>query len=194
MKSLAVVLVVFVAAVAASGCVTTRAQTPTTRPALEVPPVPPRVIEPAPEPPSPHPEPVGDLPAAPPAAQPRAKPAARDNTTQKPETKTAEPAPPEAPPTSTQAAGPNTPAVAPLRTSSSVDGAQAEKQVRDTIGRANGLLGRVDYRKLTPNGRKAYDDAKRFLEASEGALKAANFEYAKNLADTAETLAKELLG
>jgi hypothetical protein len=193
MKSLAVVLVVLAAAAATSGCVTTRAQTPTTRPPLEVPPVPPRVIEPAPEPPIPYPEPVGDLPVAPPATQPRAKPTARDNTTQKPETKTVEPPAPETPP-ATPPVAPNTPPVAPLRTAGTGDGAQAEKQVRDTIGRANGLLGRVDYRKLSPERRKAYDDAKRFLEASEGALKAANFEYAKNLADTAETLAKELLG
>src|SRR5688572_1498126 len=154
MKSLAVVLVVFVAAAVSSGCVTTRAQTPTTRPPLEVPPVPPRVIEPAPEPPSPHPEPVGDLPAAPPATQPRPKPAARDNNTQKPETKTAEPPAPETPPAA-QVTAPNPPAVGPLRTAASVDGAQAEKQVRDTIGRANGLLGRVDYRTLSPERRKA---------------------------------------
>ena len=193
MKSLAVALVLLAAGGVSSGCVTTRAQTPTARPALEVPPVPPRVIEPAPEPPSPYPEPVGDLPAAPPATQPRPRPTARDNNTQKPETKTAEPPPAETAP-APPATAPNAPPVAPLRTAATVDGAQAEKQVRDTIGRANGLLGRVDYRTLSPERRKAYDDAKRFLEASEGALKASNFEYAKNLADTAETLAKELLG
>ena len=44
-----------------AGCLTTRAQTPTERPALEVPPPPPRLIDPAPIP-EPTPEPVPDLP------------------------------------------------------------------------------------------------------------------------------------
>ena len=64
----------------------------------------------------------------------------------------------------------------------------------DIIGRANGLLGRVDYRKLSAERRKAYEQAKHFIEGAEGAIRDSKFEYALELADKAETLAKELQG
>ena len=57
-----------------------------------------------------------------------------------------------------------------------------------------GLLGRVDYRKLSAERRKAYDQAKQFIEGAEGAIRDSKFEYALELADKAETLAKELQG
>ena len=82
----------------------------------------------------------------------------------------------------------------PLRTARTADGAQAERQIRDIIGRANGLLGRVDYRRLSAERRKAYDQAKQFIEGAEGAIRDSKFEYALELADKAETLAKELQG
>ena len=66
-------------ALQAAACVTARAQVqPEDRPALDVPPVPPRVIEPLPPEPPPI-EPVGELPTAP-VNPPRAKPPARDRT------------------------------------------------------------------------------------------------------------------
>ena len=72
--------------------------------------------------------------------------------------------------------------------------ARRRTPIRDIIGRANGLLGRVDYRKLSAERRKAYDQAKQFIEGAEGAIRDSRFEYALELADKAETLAKELQG
>lgn len=187
MKSLAVVLVVLATAAVSAGCATTRAQAPAARmPALEVPPVPPRVIEPPPPMPAPLPEPVGDLPPAPPTAT--AKPRPPRDTTQKPEPKP-DPTTVEQPPVA--AANPPA-AVPPLRTSRTVDSVQTERQIRDVIGRANGLLGKVNYQILPPARQKAYDQAKQFIEGAETAIRDAKLEYALELADKAETLAKEL--
>ena len=190
MRRLVIVFVVLAAGAIAAGCVTTRAQAPGPKmPALEVPPVPPRMIEPAALPPAPVPELVEDLPPAQPPAAPRPRPAARDNT-QKPEPKPAEPPAAEQPPA--VAVNPPAATVPPLRTAKIGDGVQAERQIRDIIGRANGLLGRVDYRRLTPERRKAYDQAKQFIDGAEAAIRDAKFEYALELADKAETFAKEL--
>jgi hypothetical protein len=193
MKNLAGVLLVLLTAAVTAACVTTRAATPATRPALEVPPVPPRVIEPAPAPPAPTPELVADLPPAP-APPPRPKPAGRETGPR--ETAKPEPKPPENPTAETIPATQPTPpaAVPPLRTARTADGAQVERQIRDILGRASSLLGRVNYQKLTPERRKAYDQAKQFGEGAELAIKDGKFEYALELAEKAETLAKELQG
>lgn len=174
-----------------SACMTTRAQTPAERPALEVPPVPPRVLEPVAAVETQRPEPVEDLPP-PPSTPPRARPAARENTPREPAKPEPKPdTPPEAPAQPAPAAPTNVP---PLRIPGNADAAQAEKQVRETIWRADTLLNRVDYRRLSDGGRKAYDEAKLFMEGSDRALKDANFELARELAGKAEKLAKELQG
>jgi hypothetical protein len=189
-KAAVIVLVAVGSGVLSTGCATTRAQTPTQRPALEVPPVPPRVIEPVLPPEPTTLEPVNELP--PPATNP---PRPRPNPTRdkpveaKTDAKTAETPPSEA------TAAPTAPSpqpVGPLRTPRTADGAKAEQQVRDVLGRANGLLGRVDYGKLTPERQKAYNDAKNFVSGAEAAIKEGRFDYALELADKAETLAKEL--
>lgn len=192
MKSLAVVLVVLAMGAVSAACATTLAQAPATRlPALEVPPVPPRVIEPPPPPlPTPQPDPVDEPPAALPPTTAKPRPQPRDNT-QKPETKPPDTAPAEQPPV---AAANTPPAVAPLRTSRTADGVQAERQIREIIGRANGLLGKVNFQKLSAERQKAYNQAKQFIEGAEAAIRDAKFEYALELADKAETLAKELQG
>ena len=173
-----------------SACAATRAQTQEPRPPLEVPPVPPRVVEAVLPPQTPQLEPVGELPTTPTPPPVRPRPTTREPAQPKSEAKTPETA---AEPPATAAAQP-TPTVPPLRTARTADGAQAERQIRDIIGRANGLLGRVDYRKLSAERRKAYDQAKQFIEGAEGAIRDSKFEYALELADKAETLAKELQG
>jgi hypothetical protein len=191
MKQLAAILALFASIVVSSACATTRAHTTEPRPALEVPPVPPRVVEPVLPPPVPQIEPIGELPA--PTSPPvRPRPAPREPA---PPPK-AEAKPPETPPADAPAAGATQPpaAVPPLRTSRTADGAQAERQIRDILGRANTLLARVDYRKLSAERRKAYDQAKQFIEGAEGAIRDSKLEYVLELADKAETLAKELQG
>jgi hypothetical protein len=185
MNKLPAMLAALAVVALASACATTRAQTPVTRPPLEVPPVPPRVVEPVLPPQAPQLEPVEDLPTTP-SAPPRQR-AARDSSPR--ETQKTEPKPAETPPTSEV-----NPPVSPLRTTRTADAIQAERQIRDIIGRANGLLGRVNYQKLSAERRKAYDQCKQFIDGAEAAIKDAKLEYALELADKAETLAKELQG
>ena len=130
------VAVLLAATLLASACVTSRAATPMERPALEVPPVPPRIVEPAPAPETSNLEPVGELPPEQPAASStRATPAAARDTsrdTQKPvDTKPVDVSPP---PVDPPPAPPNS--ATQIRTPATVDTAAAEKQVRDTLNRA----------------------------------------------------------
>jgi outer membrane biosynthesis protein TonB len=172
-------------AIGAAGCATTQAKAPIERPALEVPPVPDRVIE---QPPAPQmaPEPVPELPPV--APNPRPRPPQRD--TSKPDPKPETP-PVEPPPTTPSPAQPPVP---PLRTASSPDTAEAARQISDTRNRAQKLLDDTDYRKLSREQQAQYDDAKRFIHETDEALKTKNFEFAKGVAEKAERLARELQG
>jgi hypothetical protein len=84
------------------------------------------------------------------------------------------------------------PAVPPLRTPGSAEPAEALRQVRDVIGRARKTLQSIDYQHLTPDRRAQYDSARLMITQSEEELKTSNFEFARNLADKAERIAKEL--
>ncbi len=75
----------------------------------------------------------------------------------------------------------------------SVDAA-AEQKVRDVLSRAAKDLSRVDYQKLTVDGKSQYDQSKRLAEQAEQALKAGNTVFAATVADKAATVAAELLG
>jgi hypothetical protein len=166
-----------------SGCATTQAKAPIERPNLEVPPPPPRLIEPVTAAETPLPDPVGELPANP--ATPRPRPPAAQKEAPKPEPPKTEPVVepvPAAPP-------PATPPLPQLRTPTSPD---AERQVREIIDRANGTLNSIDYRVLSNERRAQYDNAKLLIKQAEDAVKAANFDFARNLADKAERIAKEL--
>lgn len=179
----------------ASGCVTTRAQAPVERPTLDVPPAPPRVIEQAPPPEVvPQPQPVEDLPPPPPMpTPPRRSP--RENggrDAQKPE-----PKPDVVPAVADPQAQPAAPAAQPtpvLRTPATADPAASERQIRDTLARAQGGLNNVNYQRLSQARKRSYDEAKDFIASAESAIRAANFEIAKEFADKAELLAKALQG
>jgi hypothetical protein len=166
---------------------------PADRPALIVPPPPPRIIEPTDVPP----EPVGDLPpagsAAPRSSRPTStKPPIGES---KPEAKSGGDAgakPPEPLPVETPSvpAPPNTQ----LRTPQTADTSTAAKAVRTTIDTARGILNGVNFGPLSNERKKAYNDAKLFLQQAEDALKQGNLAYAQGVANKAETLAKELAG
>lgn len=81
-----------------------------------------------------------------------------------------------------------------LRAAPSAADVAAERNVRDLLGRATRDLGRVDYGRLSANGRSQYEQSKRFTEQAEQALKDRNLPFAVTLADKAATLAAELLG
>jgi len=176
----------------AGACATASAKAkPADVPALNVPPPPPRVIEPAPTPES-EPEPVGDLPASPPSTAP-AKPARREPAPKQPvgevkPEKPAEPPPAEPPPAAVQQPVPQ------LRTPETADTSEAAKTVRTTIDRARATLGAVNFSTLSNERKKAYNDAKMFLEQAETALKQGNYGFAQGVATKAETLARELAG
>jgi hypothetical protein len=71
--------------------------------------------------------------------------------------------------------------------------AAAEQNVRDLLGRASRDLSRVDYQKLSMEGRAQYDQSKRFSDQADQALKERNTVFAATLADKAAVLAAELL-
>jgi len=175
-----------------SACAAAQAKAPADRPTLDVPAPPPKTIEPTPKPePSTTPEPVSDLPPASPATPTRpTRPAQRD-TTPRPEPKPTETAPVEQP-----AATPPAPIVpAPqLRTPGTADGAEAAKQVRDMIDKAQKSLLSVDFQRLNKAQQGQYNNAKLMLTQAEEQLKGSNFEIARNNADKAARIAVELGG
>ena len=99
-----------------------------------------------------------------------------------------QPAPPVVP---TQ---PPPPAAGPrdLRTASPAN-ATTERNVRDTLARAARDINRVNYSRLSAEGRGQYDQSRRFSVQAEQALKERNLMFAATLADKAATLAAELL-
>lgn len=178
---------------AAAGCSSSRAQTRIEDPpSLEVPPVPPRVIEPLPSNEPQAIEPVPELPTGPPASPPRTRPAPRDRAGTPPEAK------PEAKaetPVDPAAAPPPTPApVPPLRTGGTPPGPEVAQQVRESLIRANEMLKLVDYQNISNERKANYEAVKNFIMGAEEALKANNLTAAKGLADRAETTAKALIG
>jgi outer membrane biosynthesis protein TonB len=161
-------------------------------PALNVPPPPPRVIEAVPEPlPEVIVEPIvppttttPNRPSRPPVKEPKAQPS---------EAKPAEQKPPETPPTEPAAVVLPPPAPsAQLRTPQTA--ATSEANVRATVERARTILNGVNFGALSTERKKAYNDAKLFIQQAEDALKQGNVVFAQGVAAKAETLARELAG
>lgn len=184
-------LVVGLSLVALSGCASAQAKgKPADRPALMVPPPPPRAIEPAVEVPL---EPVAELPPSSPS--PRTRPTAPKPAPgeARPEAKAGDQKPVEPPAveTLTPPASPSTPQ---LRTPQTADTSGAAKNVRATIDSARALLNTVNYGPLSNERKKAYNDVKLFIQQAEDALKQGNLVFAQGVATKAETLARELAG
>jgi hypothetical protein len=133
------------------------------------------------EPSAPTPAPARPAPRTPPRDNGRTttpqKPAEPLPETPLPQTMPADPAPTPPAPT-LRAPGPN----------------NAEKVIRDRLNVAQRDLARVDYGKLSQDGRAQYEQSKRFAQQAEQAIKDQNFVFATTLADKAATLAAELLG
>ena len=169
-------------------CASAQAKAPVESAPLEVPQVPPRVIDPAPVEPPPIPL-VEDVPPPTPSATTPARPRPpRDANRTEPKTD-ARPDTPEPEPVA-----PAPPLQAPLRTGAAASGPEAERQVRDTINRANKLLETVDARGLGDDRKATYDSAKDSILRAEDALKASNMVLARSLAERAETFAKLVSG
>jgi hypothetical protein len=188
------VAVVLMFGTLASGCsVATRAQVPIERPSLEVPPAPPRVIDPAPAPEIVQIEPVADLPPPPVDPKPqRRSPRDLNNNREAQKPADAKPESSPAPEAPTAAAPQSTQPPPVLRTPATTDTAAAERRIREIVGRAGGMLQNIDYQRLNDQRKIAYEQAKSSIEGAEAALKDLSFELAQQLAEKAEKLAKEL--
>jgi outer membrane biosynthesis protein TonB len=127
---------------------------------------------------APEPEP----PPTPEPASPAPRPVVT-NPPPRPRTETPPPQPAAAPP-------PEAPIVrvAPAPTTTAAD----ERKVRDLMGKAATDLARVDYQRLSNEGRAQYDQSKRYSTDADQAIKERKFEYALTLAEKAATLAAEL--
>jgi hypothetical protein len=174
----ALVVAVLLAAGGAA-CAKARAETIVVEgPPLQVPDPPSRVLVPVedlvstPLVPEPEPAPVAATPRTPPRPTAEAKPQPA-------------PQPVVAPP----------PVAEPrdLRTASPTN-TDSERSVRELLARAARDIVRVEYSRLSADGRAQYDQSKRFSAQAEQALKERNLIFAATLADKAATLATELLG
>ena len=188
--------VLLIAALSLAGCAKAQAKAAADGPPLQVPEPPPRVLAP-PE------EPLASAPLTPeaetpPATAPRT-PATRPPVRRPPNAaNTPEPEPRQEPaPTPPVAAQPTPPPAEPpreLRPALSAADAAEERKVRDVLARAARDLNRVDYQRLSTQGRSQYDQSKRFSDQAEQAIKDRNYVFATTLADKAAALAAELLG
>jgi outer membrane biosynthesis protein TonB len=188
----AIIFIVSLLAIAgSSACTSAKAATPIERPALVVPPPPPRTITPPPLPEvQPAPEIVGETPANTNKPAPRPRPQPQRDTT-KPEAPKVDPLPEPVPPAAVAAPQPATPQ---LRMPEGGDTAATARQARDTIERTRRIVANIDPARLSAVLQKALTDAKAFATQAEEALNAGNVVFAKELAEKAERLAKELQG
>jgi hypothetical protein len=170
----------------AAACASGRAQVIEDKPTLSVPPVPPRTIEVPPpvDPPVAEPvvEPVAALPAAP-KPKPN-RPAAESKPVEtKPETGADPPG---------TATTPTPPPVAQLRTPTTPSGPEATRLIQETLRRADAILSRVDYQRLSDDKRANYNAAKGWMQQAEEMIRKDDLRQAQNFADRAENVAKQL--
>ena len=173
----------------AGGCAKTRLATVPDGPPLAVPAPPSRILAPVEEPLAEN-APPAEPTATPPATN--ASPA-RPTTPRRPTTTVTTPA--EEPKTETPASVQAPPTTEPpVLSRPTPPDANAERRVRDVLRKATVDLNRVDYQRLSANGKAQYEQAKRFVEQSEAELKDRNYALATTVADKAAALATELLG
>ena len=173
--------------VAAGACAKTKPIVVADGPPLAMP-LPPTRVFALPEEPIPVQVPPPDVADAEPP-KPAPRPPAR-RSPPAPAAETAKPEPDVAPVVASPAPEP----ARELRAAPSAADAMAERQVKELLARASRDLNRVDYRRLSNEGRSQYDQAKRFAEQAEQALKERNFVFASTLADKAAMLASRLGG
>ena len=173
----------------AAGCAKAQARSAPDGPPLDMPEPPGRVIAPVDEPIASAPAEMTEPAPAPPSTNRR--PARRTPVTESTQK-------PDAPPVA--------PVEAPVPEAAPVDGRPAdppptlrapgseEKPIRERLTVAQSNLSRVDYSKLSTDGRSQYEQSKRFIQQAEQALKDQNFVFAQTLADKAFQITSELLG
>jgi len=183
--------VLLVLGLTAAACASSRAQQIVEdRPTLVVPPVPARSIEPPQPTEPPEIPPVPDIPPpSAPATKPKPLAGGRTGNATEPRTETKPEQP--IPDSGTGSSIPNPPPVAPLRTPTT----PSAPQIKEIIDRASVMLNtRVDYQRLSDDGKANYNQAKAYIEQAGDALKKEDLALAKSFADRAENIAKALTG
>jgi len=171
----------------AAACASAQAKPPIEPVSLEVPAVPPRVVETVVIDPPPAPPPEEPIQAPAPATAPKSRPVNRD----RPETRPDPKPEPEPDPVTTPVAPP----VPPLRTGpEATNPDEAKRQINEIIGHARQLLDGMDTRRLSDDRLGNYESAKDSLALAETALKASNLVMAKQHAVRADNIAKLLTG
>ena len=182
----AIALALGLACTSMAACAKARAETAPDGPPLAMTAPPPRMLAPVEQPLEATPA-VVEVPPAPAPRAPTPPPPRR--------AAVSPPAEPEARPEPEAVVAAPAPVLDPgreLRAAPSTADAAAERQVRDLLLRTARTLGRVDYRRLSADGRLQYEQSKRFSDQAEDALRDRNFPFAATLADKAFTLAAQL--
>jgi hypothetical protein len=171
-------------AAAGSSCARARAETAPEGPPLATPAPPPRVLAPVEqvlaEAPAPPETPAESSPAPPEERRPAPR--------RTPATETQKPPDPQPPPAPAPAVVADAPAVR-QPTANPTE----ERKIRDILERFAKDLSRVDWQNLNADGKAQYDQAKRFSELAETAIKDRNYPLAATQADKAATIASQLL-
>jgi hypothetical protein len=173
-------VLVIVAASAAGACSKARAQTVPDGPPLAMPQPPARVVTPMEEPLAAVPI-TTEMPAAAAPTPPTRTPPRRAD------------APAPAAPPAAVTPTPVPPAVPTPPARPTAQELAEEKRIRALLARAARDIGRIDYRRLSTEGRAQYDQSKALAEQAEQAIKDRNWVFADTLADKAATLAAELV-
>jgi hypothetical protein len=167
-----------VSALATSGCLRAEAKSPGATPALAVPTPPSRTLVPVAAEPDPVPAPANPTtPANPPPKQ----------TDPPPPTRTPPPAPPATPPATPVVETP------PPVLQTSTNAGAIEAQVKGSLDETERQLKSVNQAGLTREAKDHLNTAMSHVRAAREALGYKNFVYAKELADKAATLAKQLV-
>jgi hypothetical protein len=164
----------------AGGC-----RRPPARTVLEVPPAPPRDLEPT-DAQAPEPLPLVDAPART-VERPRTTPPVPTRDASRPESRP-EPAAEAAKPA--EDAKPLTT----LQTTTTNQEGEVDRRIRGLLQTATNDLSRVDYRRLNPDAQLQYDTVKSLIRQSEEALKSRNLAFAQTTAEKAATIASQLAG
>lgn len=166
-------------------CAGVQARTIPQSPPLDVPPPPVPIEVPfAADPDPPAAQPSSTPGGAEPERRPRSVTSPKPVAPRKPDVPEKTETPPAAPPAAATEGGLP---VANLQTTAKVG--ELEKKIKGLLTRATRDLEQIDVRTLRAGARAQYDEAKRFAEQAEAALKVKNLAFAEQLADKAATLA-----
>ena len=195
LRGLAVLFAVVLLMLGSSACMRAKAKTMPDAPPLEMPPAPPRDVEPNESEPPP-PVSLPQEPARTPTPRPRPATPTREtrpNEAPKPSeaAKPTEAAPPMIEPPKTEE--PPTPPPTLQTTPATAEG-EVERVIKATLTRAANDLNRIDYRFLNADARTQYDTAKSFIRQADAAIRAKNLVYARTVADKAAAIAAQLGG